>query len=320
MHSGWSAWSFLDGVDIPASVLDMLLRANLAAAAVILAVIVLRKPAQRLFGPEAAYRLWAAPALAAAATLLPAREAAEWEMTATRVEILGDVAPSLLLVWALGFVAVAGLFWRAQAKFLEEARGGRAGPSVVGVIAPRIIMPPDDGRYTEDERALVRAHERMHVTREDPRAAALATALQCLCWFNPLVHLAAHLMRLDQELACDAAVMRRHPRMRALYARTLLKTQLAATPLPFGCYWPPRGPHPLEVRVGLLKTARRHDGLTGPIVVASAGLAAAVAAWAAQPPLPPSPPYVSPIVLQQNTGPTMSVLLLPAPPRNPDTM
>ena len=26
------------------------------------------------------------------------------------------------------------------------------------------------------------------------------------------------------------------------------------------------------------------------------------------------------IVLQQNTGPTMSVLLLPAPPRNPDTM
>ena len=133
MHSGWSAWSFLDGVDIPASVLDMLLRANLAAAAVILAVIVLRKPAQRLFGPEAAYRLWAAPALAAAATLLPAREAAEWEMTATRVEILGDVAPSLLLVWALGFLAVAGLFWRAQAKFLEEARGG---PQAIGGLGP----------------------------------------------------------------------------------------------------------------------------------------------------------------------------------------
>jgi beta-lactamase regulating signal transducer with metallopeptidase domain len=115
------------------------------------------------------------------------------------------------------------------------------------------VLPADDGRYTAAERDLIRAHEREHVARKDPRAAALAALAQCLCWFNPLVHLAAHLMRLDQELACDEAVVRRRPAARALYARTLLKTQLAAQPLPFGCYWPARGPHPLEVRIALLK-------------------------------------------------------------------
>ena len=74
-------------------------------------------------------------------------------------------------------------------------------------------------------------------------------AFQCLAWFNPQVHLAVHVARLDQELACDAAVMRRRPRERVLYAKTLLKTQLAGAPLPLGCYWPARGRHPLEVRV-----------------------------------------------------------------------
>src|SRR5687767_228924 len=120
-----SAWSFMDGVDVPASLLDMLLRANLAAAVVILAVIVLRHPARRLFGPETAYRLWAAPALAAAATLLPAREAADWEVATARAQVLADVAPMLLAVWAAGLFAVAALFWKAQEKFLAEARAGR---------------------------------------------------------------------------------------------------------------------------------------------------------------------------------------------------
>ena len=29
----------------------------------------------------------------------------------------------------------------------------------------------------------------------------------CANWFNPLVHLAAHRLRTDQELACDATVI-----------------------------------------------------------------------------------------------------------------
>jgi len=134
---------------------------------------------------------------------------------------------------------------------------------VVGVICPRIVMPRGDGLYTREERAVIRAHEQEHIERGDPRAQAVMALFQCLFWFNPLVHLAAHLTRLDQELACDAAVVRRRPAVSALYARTLLKTQLAATPLPFGCYWPARGRHPLETRVSLLRWAGRTRGSPG---------------------------------------------------------
>jgi beta-lactamase regulating signal transducer with metallopeptidase domain len=292
-------------------VLAALVRMNLVAAAAILAVVALRLPARRWLGPETAYRLWAIPPLAALATLLPPRvDATAADPGLTNGVI--DAAPLLLADYAIGVAIVFALLWRAQAKFLKEARAGKVGPSVVGVIAPRILMPPDDGRYTAEERALIRAHEREHVARQDPRGGALAAAAQCLLWLNPLVHVAAHLVRLDQELACDAAVMRRHPRDRALYAKTLLKTQLAATPLPFGCYWPARGAHPLEVRIGLLKRARGHTHIAGPLAVAAAAVCAGWAAWASQPPIAPHIPYAVQ-VWQNQPDSHMSVMLISAP-------
>ena len=85
---------------------------------------------------------------------------------------------------------------------------------------------------------MILAHENAHLRAGDARINAVAAAALCACWFNPLVHMAVYLMRLDQELACDAAVLDRFPRARRLYAEVLLKTQLAAQPLPFGCHWP----------------------------------------------------------------------------------
>jgi beta-lactamase regulating signal transducer with metallopeptidase domain len=171
-------------------------------------------------------------------------------------------------------------------------------------------MPPDDGRYTEAERALIRAHEREHILRKDPRAGALMAAFQCLAWFNPLVHWAVHLARLDQELACDAAVIRRLPGSRALYAKTLLKTQLAGAALPLGCYWPARSRHPLEVRVELLRRPVGDGSLEGPLLIGAGVVTAAILAWAAEPPLPPPPPRPALIAAEPyNTG-HMSVMLV----------
>ncbi|HET6970332.1 MAG TPA: M56 family metallopeptidase, partial [Phenylobacterium sp.] len=156
---------------------------------------------------------------------------------------------------------------------------------------------------------LIRAHEREHLARHDPRAGALAVALQAVCWFNPFAHVAAHAMRLDQELACDAAVLRRRPRDRALYAKTLLKTQLAAQALPFGCHWPARGPHPLEVRVGLLKAPVRYEGLAGHLLITGGLAIVAFCAWTAQ---PPAPRHLTPIEVrwaQEHHG-IMSVMLI----------
>jgi hypothetical protein len=256
--------------------------------------------------------LWGAVPMAAAASLLPARVVMDAIQAPGLPPAIAGHAHHLLGAWLLGLAVAVALLVRAQLAFERATQAGRGGPAVVGVISPRVIMPPDDGRYTTDERALIRAHERAHIERRDPRAGALAAALQALAWFNPLAHWGSRLMRLDQELACDAAVLRRRPRDRALYARTLLKTQLAARPLPFGCYWPARGPHPLEVRVGLLKARRRGDGVVGIVGALAVGalvISAGAVAWAAQPPIPP---YFVPTITVES--PAMSVLILHAAP------
>ena len=246
------------GPDLASGFVAGSLRVNLAAGAAIAVVAIARLPLRRLFGPAAAYQLWTIPPVVGLLTFLlafiPRNGEGSWAADiAARAPGLGLLLP----VWGAGAIGLAALFALAQARFLAEVRAGRGGPAVVGLIAPRIVLPADDGRYTVQERELIRAHEREHVARKDPRGAAFAALFQCLGWFNPLVHVAAHLLRLDQELACDAAVVMKRPGSRGLYARTLLKTQLAGAPLPFGCYWPARGQHPLEVRIAGLK--RRPD-------------------------------------------------------------
>lgn len=294
-------------------VLEALLRVNLVAAAAVAAVLALRTPARRLFGPEVAYRLWAAPPLAALATLLPAPIADEAPAANAIVEAMGDASGPMLALWAAGAAAAIALLTHAQARFLAAMRRGEAGPAVVGVVAPRLVMPTDDGAFSPQERELIRTHERTHIARGDPRAGALAAALQALFWFNPFVHLGAQAMRLDQELACDAAVLRSRPRERALYARTLLKSQLASQQAPFGCHWMA---HPLEVRIGALGAARFRDGLAGPLLISAALAGAVWSGWRVNPPDPPPAAMVE--FWKAQHKPVMSVMLVPPPARAPD--
>ena len=307
-----------------------LLRVNLAAAAAILLVLALRRPARRLFGVRAAYRLWAVAPLACIAVLAPARTAivpvsagpavlagpafaAATPMTQHLPAIAAgarrpaprpgetqvSLTDTLFAVWLAGAGFSVGLLGWRQRRFLATlgrlrrgdagmilAEGAGVGPAVVGCIAPRIIVPADfSQRFTPEEQTVVLAHERAHLARKDARANGLLALAQCLCWFNPLAHLAARLVRLDQELACDADVMGRYPTARRRYAEALLKTQITATPLPLGCYWPARGPHPLEERIAMLKVpmpsaSRRVAGLVATLALCCAG---GVAAWASQP-------------------------------------
>jgi len=294
------------------SILADLIRVNLAGAVAVLAVLLVRVPARRLFGPEMAYALWAAPPLAALATLMPPPVVDGTPPADVLAHAVKDWPAPALIVWAIGAALLLATLGWAQHRFLKAARAGKAGPSVVGVIAPRIYMPPDDGRYTAEERSVIRAHEHEHVLRSDPRAGALAATLQVLCWFNPLVHIGVHAMRLDQELACDAAVLRRRPRDRCLYAKTLLKTQLDHQPLPFGCRWPAKGLHPLEVRVGLLRSPVRYDGMTGPILIAMGLSALTLFAWSVQ---PPDPRHPAPVIEMWKAAQyrTVSVMLVAHP-------
>lgn len=243
-------------------------KANLVAAGVIACVAVLRLPARRAFGPAAAYHLWGMPPVIGLIALF-----VDLAIPNTDPSIFA-VSPLLPWLWAAGALGVAALFTVAQLRFMAQVRAGHGGPAVVGFISPVIVMPADDGRYSAEERELIRAHEREHVARKDPRAAGFVALAQSLCWFNPMVHLAAYLIRLDQELACDAAVIRARPTARALYARTLLKTQLAGSALPLGCHWSPLGQHPLAVRIASLKRTSRTPVRGGDGTFAAASVAA----------------------------------------------
>lgn len=298
--------------------------ANLAAAAAILAVLILRKPARALFGAPLAYALWLLTPLAALASLLPPRiveiiqpanapeaqlifapPASASSFAETPAGILASQTPPPAIaasslsqpldLWALGFFvwlagAIAMLFWhlRNQSRFMADARAGFAGPAVAGFLRPRVITPADFvDRFDASERDVILAHEHIHIACNDARINALVSLMQCLCWFNPLIHIAAHLMRVDQELACDAAVARRHPKAKAVYASALLKAQLAARPLPLGCYWPAGSQHPLTERIEMLKRPfpTLHRRIAGASALALIGATAGLAAWAAIPPV-----------------------------------
>ncbi len=229
--------------------LALLVKLNIAASAAIALVFLLRPGVRRGLGANQTYALWLTVPLAMAGSLIPPGEAlgpiGELRILQGRAEAWlhdANYIPMLAAAWALGVViSVSLVAWRYR-RFLAEARSGRAGPAIVGVLAPRLVTPADfQTRFTADERRLVRAHERAHMDRMDPRWNAIALALQCLNWFNPMVHAGARAMMFDQELACDATVMTRHPAERRRYAETLLRSQYGSIVSPLGCGWTGRG-------------------------------------------------------------------------------
>lgn len=286
-------------------VLALLARVNLAAAAAIVLAVALRKIVRPHFGARLAYRLWLLPVLAAAAVLAPARAVIvavappsadvlpffEGALPASRPVIIApaglETQTLVVALWLAGVAIAALIMAHLQSRFAAEARKGMVGPAVVGVIAPRIITPADFTlKFTGEEQSLVLAHERAHIDRHDSRLNGLSAVMQCLFWFNPLIHLAAHLMRIDQEMACDETVVTRFPDARRAYAEVLVKAQLAIRPLPLGCYWPSGTEHPLLERIAMLKSQdpSRRRRLAGASALGALCAATGLAAWASQPP------------------------------------
>jgi beta-lactamase regulating signal transducer with metallopeptidase domain/ankyrin repeat protein len=305
--------------------LALLIRANLAIAAAVVLALLLRRPVRRLFGARAAYALWLIAPLATVAVLLPARtvivrtpapsapvvSAAAPKTplqppptTATPEPVSRPPAPKLdldgplLAIW--GLVALLALIVQAerQRRFVKSlgrlrsdgglfhAERDGVGPAVIGALAPKVVLPADFAvRFTREEQALILAHERNHLSMGDAQINALTTALQCLFWFNPLVHLGANRLRVDQEIACDAAVLTRFPVAGRQYGEAMLKTQLAPHAPPLGCHWPASANTQLKERFVMLKQHRqgRARRLIGGGAVAALSLGVAFAVWAAQP-------------------------------------
>lgn len=156
------------------------------------------------------------------------------------------VAPSglvraLLVVWLAGFAAVLGgrvcshLVFRARilrqavpvtdpmvlAVWQREVEAARfrkprfrlvsspalQTPLSVGLFsrAVRVVLP--QRAYSAEELSLIFRHELVHIGREDAWNKFFLTFCAAICWFDPLLWVAARRSAEDLELSCDETVL-----------------------------------------------------------------------------------------------------------------
>jgi TonB family protein len=76
-----------------------------------------------------------------------------------------------------------------------------------GYLRPKVILPADAGRWSDDRARVVLRHELAHIRRGDWAVLVVAEVLRAVYWFNPLVWMACSRVRQESECACDDAVM-----------------------------------------------------------------------------------------------------------------
>ena len=219
----------------------------LVTSALMMVVLLLRRPVARLFGASVAYALWLIPAarlLMPSLTSTPTAAVAgdQGVRDAVRDTILAGVssgepiaavtsAPSIdfgalaITLWlgiaALFFVIQMLRYISMRDDLLSDAEnitvidgvcvvasGQVAGPLAFGLFKRYIAVPPDFAKaYSPAERELAIAHEMAHHKSGDLFANLAAFTVLCLMWFNPLAWLSWTAFRFDQEAACDARVM-----------------------------------------------------------------------------------------------------------------
>jgi len=261
------------------ALLHGLLAQTIALSLAVVAMRVLQVLTLRRFGAGAAYLGWLLVPVAMLAAALPHPPAAlvvhvdvpalapAWAAAAplARGAAGNGVALAIAVAWLAGAVSLGALLAVRQRRFeatLTHAGDATpclpagAGPAVLGVLRPRIALPCDfESAFDARERRLMLLHEQVHLRRRDNLWNLLASALLVLHWFNPIAWWAARCLRADQELACDAAVLRREsPDALAAYAGALLKVQGVALAPPLATAW--QSSHPLVERVRMLQFHR----------------------------------------------------------------
>jgi beta-lactamase regulating signal transducer with metallopeptidase domain len=155
-------------------------------------------------------------------------------------------------------------------------------PATIGWLRPILLLPADWRRWTKDERHAVLAHETEHIRRNDFAAWMAAQVGVALHFYHPLVHWLANRLRLQQELAADAAAARVVGGQRK-YVTTLAAMALRQADEPLA--WPARAFLPNSKtflrRIDMLHRSKSLRGdVSRPLVYLSVGavLLAAVCA------------------------------------------
>lgn len=110
-------------------------------------------------------------------------------------------------------------------------------PFILGIFRPCIYLPSS---MNDEDRELVIAHEKAHISRRDHLWKPLGFLLLTVYWFNPVMWIAYILLCKDIELACDEKVIKKEDiGIKKAYSNALINCSaerklISACPLAFG--------------------------------------------------------------------------------------
>ncbi|HET9680230.1 MAG TPA: M56 family metallopeptidase, partial [Gammaproteobacteria bacterium] len=268
---------------------------SVSLSVVLLLLLCLRKPLARWLGAEYAYYLWLLAPLHLLGSLLLPETLAIGRIELPVVNALGfsssaaapntgPLNPALLLagLWCAGFLycllrlatelfAIHRLVQQAnpldstayatRLAQIDKPHQVRISatiksPLVAGWFQPLLLLPADFyQRYSPQEQRLIIQHEQRHMRRYDNAFNLLARVISALFWFHPLVYFAQQTFRFDQEISCDALVLRqRSINERQIYGHALVKSAATDKAVTVISTWQPQSA--IKERIMQLKT---HD-------------------------------------------------------------
>ena len=98
-------------------------------------------------------------------------------------------------------------------------------PLCHGLLRPTVLFPESWREWNSERIDICLTHELAHLRRRDLAAMALGQAACLLCWFNPLVWLAAARLRDEAENAADDLVLARNIRPETYAANLVALTE-----------------------------------------------------------------------------------------------
>ena len=267
-------------------------------------------------------------------------------------EVPAPLTPSAiaLLIWALGCVAalaslvVGGLRFRKLVReatptrdpaWLRQADAIRrrlqvrsrvrillseraATPMAGGALRPVILLPASAEAWSPERRAVVLAHELVHVRRRDALRQVAGRAVVALYWFHPLSWLAWRAASIAGERSCDEEVLALGTRP-SEYARHLFSLASETAGGPTALALPMVQRAQLEHRImSILKQHRPRFSLVRTIAaLAAIGVAGALIACANPVPRDPDAQPAAGVEMTVSSGAQAQDHAIPAPSSQP---
>ena len=320
MYASWFAYSFLVSALLAVTALGIEALCRLAgrparwvwAGALALAVLLAAMAPHRA-SPRSAFRLPEPVAVAVttaaplvrqdgpiAAAVRVERAAVAWtQALLARADraLPSRVDRGLGTLWMIATGALVLLFGAVYLRFARARRGWplaelhgervriapEAGPAVVGLSQPEIVVPRWLLERSPEEQRLVLVHEREHVLARDPLLLAAACVAAALLPWNPAAWWMLSRLHLAVELDCDDRVLRRGIAPRS-YGTLLIDLAGRCSGLPVGApALADRASHLERRLLAMLPTRARHTRVRAAALGAVAALALLAACEAKMP-------------------------------------